>query len=156
VDDSVTEHGCRGHGPLVEELRTYLAGALDQLEPVVERLHEQPETQPGPAAAACAYCPVCALIAVLRGERSELAARLAEQAAGLIAVLRTALDEGVGDPTADQWPQPDQPGTSAPSVTPRPVGVRPAARRAERSVQRIPVSRDVRPRRAPEPSHDPC
>jgi hypothetical protein len=156
VDDPVTEHGCRGHGPLAEELRAYLVGALDQLEPVVERLREQPEAPPGPAAAACAHCPVCALIAVLRGERSELAARLAEQAAGLIVVLRTALDEGVGAATAEQWHQAAQPGTSAPPVTPRPVGARPAARRAERTVQRIPVSRDVPPPRVPEPSRDPC
>lgn len=152
----MTEHGCGGHGPLAEELRTYLAGALDLLEPVVDRLSEQPEPRPGPAPATCAYCPVCALIAVLRGERSELAARLAEQAAGLLAVLRTALDEGVGAPTAEQSSHAAQQATSAPSVTPQPIGTRPASGRAQRSVQRIPVSRDVHPRRVPEPSRDPC
>jgi hypothetical protein len=41
-------------------------------------------------------CPVCAVITVLRGERSELAARLAEQATGLLAVLRAAIAEGLG------------------------------------------------------------
>jgi hypothetical protein len=152
VDDPVTEHGCRGHGPLGEELRTYLAGALDLLEPVVDRLREQPEPRPGPASATCAYCPVCALIAGLRGERSELAARLAEQAAGLLAVLRTALDEGVGAPTADQSSHAAQPATSAPSVTSPPVGTP----TAERTVQRIPVSRDVHPRPVPEPFRDLC
>jgi hypothetical protein len=152
----MTEHGRRGHGLLAEELRTYLAGALDELEPVLERLRELPETEPAPAPAACAYCPVCALIAVLRGERSELAARLAEQAAGLVAVLRTALDEGVGAATADQCSHSAQPGMSTPPATPRPVGPGPATRRAERSVQRIPVSRDVRPGRVPEPFRDPC
>lgn len=53
-------------------------------------------------------CPVCAVIAVLRGERPELAVRLAEHAAGLLAVLQSALYEG--DPHAG-WSPPT--GTAA-------------------------------------------
>ncbi len=64
---------------------------------------------------------MCALIAALRGERPELASRLAEQAAGLLAVLRSALAEGAGGPSG--------PAEPAASHGPR------------RPVQRIPVYR---------------
>jgi hypothetical protein len=63
---------------------------------------------------------VCAVLAALRGERTELSIRLAEHAGGLLAVLRTALEEG--DPTAPP-PSPSRP---------RPAG---------RPVQHIPVVR---------------
>jgi hypothetical protein len=54
---------------------------------------------------------VCAVLAVLRGERPELAARLAEQAGGLVAVLRAALEEGAGaaPPAADTGPATSRP-----------------------------------------------
>jgi hypothetical protein len=57
---------------------------------------------------------VCAVLATLRGERPELAARLAEHASGLLTVLRSVLEQ-------EEHPTP-----------PRPPG---------RTVQRIPVSR---------------
>jgi hypothetical protein len=62
------------------------------------------------------------VVAALRGERVELAVRLAEHLSGLLAVLRTALDEGSGDPE----PAPDPSPPSEPE---------------RRVVQRIPVAR---------------
>ncbi|PRX51149.1 hypothetical protein B0I33_101302 [Prauserella shujinwangii] len=47
------------------------------------------------AGAACGWCPLCAIVAVVRGERPEVAARLLEQAAQLVALLRAVL--------ADRW-----------------------------------------------------
>jgi hypothetical protein len=44
----------------------------------------RPRQSPGP----CTWCPVCALVAALRGEQPELTATLAEQASGLLVVLR--------------------------------------------------------------------
>jgi hypothetical protein len=76
---------------LTEELRALALRALEKVEPVLERLRDEP---PAPGAGTCTTCPVCAVLAALRGERPELAARLAEHAAGLVAVLRTALAEG--------------------------------------------------------------
>lgn len=86
---------CHGHGSLADELREYADGALDALEPLVERIRELP-ARPDPEPESCASCPVCALITVLRGGRSELAVRLADQFAELLDALRTALEEGVG------------------------------------------------------------
>jgi hypothetical protein len=62
--------------------------------------HEQPGPgQPGSAEAAagphlgpeCRYCPVCQLIAIVRGTRPDVAAHLAEAAAGLLEAVRSAV-----------------------------------------------------------------
>jgi hypothetical protein len=201
----VTDRGCPGHAPLADELRGYLTRALDVLEPLVDRMREQTRADPPGAATACAACPVCALIALLRGERSELAARFAEQAVGVIAVLRAALAEGVGAPSANPSAGPEPPPARPEAASARPeaasarpeaasarvatrpqpaparaepaatrpepaspvtfppvtsggfAGSRSSARRAERAVQRIPITRDGRPsRRPPGPSREPC
>ncbi|WP_345425299.1 hypothetical protein, partial [Actinomycetospora chlora] len=48
------------------------------------RLGMRPPQSAGP----CSWCPICALVAALRGEQPELTARLAEQASGLMMLLR--------------------------------------------------------------------
>ncbi|HXV94091.1 MAG TPA: hypothetical protein VD813_12375 [Pseudonocardia sp.] len=102
--------GSPGHAGAAEELRALAVALLDRVEPLLERARTGPPAA-GPGAgedAPCTACPVCALVAVLRGEHPELAARLAEQAAGLVAVLRAALDEGAGvPPPPDPDPQPE-------------------------------------------------
>ncbi|HEY0573613.1 MAG TPA: hypothetical protein VGD73_05890 [Pseudonocardia sp.] len=132
----MSERGCPGHANLAEEFRSYAEGALDLLEPWVDRIREQPGDEPVAGPTACAACPVCALITVLRGGHSELAARLAEHTAGLLAVLRAALEEGIGAPTAGQAsarpasarPQPPtpQPPTTQPPTT-QPLTAQPPA-----------------------------
>lgn len=91
-----TDPNCDSHPGLTGELRTMAVTALDRLAPVLERLADGSETSTQPTT--CAVCPVCAVLAALRGERSELAVRLAEQLTGLLTVLRAALEEG--DPAA--------------------------------------------------------
>lgn len=44
---------------------------------------------------ACQWCPLCAVVAVARGERPDFAVRLFEQAAQVVALLRAVL--------ADRW-----------------------------------------------------
>jgi hypothetical protein len=114
---------CSGHPGLAAELRALALAALDRLDPALERIRAEPTGEPAGTDGTCAVCPVCALIAAVRGERPELAVRLAEHAAGLLAVLRTALEEGAGHPG---------PGGTAGSE-PAPAAGRP--------VQRIPVAR---------------
>lgn len=91
--------------------RAALLGAADRLDPLLEQARSGP-----PEPTTCPGCVVCALAAVLRGERTELSIRLAEHATGALAVLRSAL--------AEDRPPPAEP--------PRPAGPR---------VQRIPVDR---------------
>lgn len=80
---------CSGHNGLSSELRAVVLLALERLAPVLERAGAEPSDGPS----SCASCPVCAVLAALRGERPELAVRLAEQATGLVTALRAALEE---------------------------------------------------------------
>lgn len=180
----MAERGCPGHPDLAEELRQYVGGALDLLQPWVDRVREQDPAGADPEPAVCASCPVCAVITVLRGGRSDLAVRLADHAAGVLAVLRAALEEGVGaagapgttppgpdrtEPSADAGPpraaEPSSdvgpPRSAEPrSAEPRsaPPRRRPAPRggRGGRMVQHIEISRDGRGRPRGEPSRKPC
>ena len=68
--------GCGGHEGMGEDLRVLAMAALDRIDPVLDRLRTEPVTD---APETCASCPICAVIAALRGERPELAVRLAEQ-----------------------------------------------------------------------------
>jgi hypothetical protein len=103
-----TADGCGGHEWIGEDLRVLALSALDRIDPVLARLRAEPADEPPEP---CASCPICAVIAALRGERPELAVRLAEHAAGLVAVLRTALEQGAPAPAAapDGTDEPDRP-----------------------------------------------
>jgi hypothetical protein len=101
--------GCGSHAGIGDDLRELVRVALDRIDPVLDRLRSEPDGgEPdgseqdgsGGGPAACASCPICAVIAALRGERPELAVRLAEHAAGLVAVLRTALEDSGPAPAA--------------------------------------------------------
>jgi hypothetical protein len=83
--------GCDGHAGVSAELRAVAVAALDRLEPWLDRLRVEPPT-PMPSST-CAHCPVCALVAVLRGEHPELVQRLAEQVGGFVTLLREAVAE---------------------------------------------------------------
>jgi hypothetical protein len=136
---------------LTEEVRQRAGELLDLLEPLVRRIREQPADQ-GSTEASCANCPVCAVITVLRGGRSELALRLADQAAEMLAVLRTALEEGVGAPshTRAAGPPATSSGSSAASPGESAVASESPLPRVPR-VQRITVVRDSH-----SPSSRPC
>lgn len=111
---------CDGHAGLGAELRALALSALDRLEPAIERVRTEPAAR---TAESCAGCPLCALVAALRGEHPELAGRLAGHASGLVTVLRAALEEGT--PGSGGSPAPD-PEPTAPA----------------RHVQHIPIVRE--------------
>ncbi|SFB46534.1 hypothetical protein SAMN05216266_112200 [Amycolatopsis marina] len=129
----MTEHGAAGHWDeqdvtsLAEEIRLLVELVVDRAAPwldgVIAAGHgtagaERPDdTGPG-----CDWCPLCAIVAVVRGERPEFAARLLEQAAALVALLRAVL--------ADRW-QPQE-GVHMPGYRPAP---RPEDVRAEDPVR---------------------
>lgn len=104
---------------LVEELRLLAEAVADRVGPWLDQAAESP------AEGTCGWCPVCASVAVLRGEPNELVARGLDGAADLVALLRAVL--------ADRW----EPGVShMPGFTPE---EKPAAH-----VQHIPVRREPR------------
>ncbi|OLF16842.1 hypothetical protein [Actinophytocola xanthii] len=104
---------------LVEELRLLADAVAGRAGPWLDRAAEE---SAGPS---CGWCPLCALVALLRGEPNALAAHGVDQAADLVALLRAVL--------ADRW----EPGAS------HMPGFRPEPRRhGERPrVQPIPVRR---------------
>lgn len=85
----------------------------------------------GPEAANCGWCPLCAVVAVVRGERPEFAARVLEQARQLIALLRAVL--------ADRW-EPGE-GVHMPGFQPssRPASSSSSSSSSSERVQHIPV-----------------
>jgi hypothetical protein len=86
---SRADQSCGGHAGLPGELRAVVLLALERITPLLERVTTEPATGPS----SCANCPVCALLAALRGERPELAVRLADHASGLVTALRSALED---------------------------------------------------------------
>src|SRR5215211_4898626 len=110
--------GCAGHGEAAEELRLLGLALLDRYEPRVRSVLAGLRVEAAEAVAnggatedeplACQWCPVCVVIAVLRGDRPELGGRLAEQAGTLLSRLRAVVEQPVeradahaGDATAD-------------------------------------------------------
>lgn len=82
-----------GQLKLVEEIRLLVELVVEHAAPWLEGLisagHGCPEHEPD------TWCPLCAIVEVFRGERPEFVARLMEQAAQLVALLRAVL--------ADRW-----------------------------------------------------
>ncbi|MGW5745785.1 hypothetical protein [Amycolatopsis sp. NPDC003861] len=134
------------HGPrLAEEIRLLAEMVAEKAAPWLEGVlaaghggfpgggapgpgdHATPD-EAKPDGSACGWCPLCAIVAVVRGERPELVARLAEQLAQLVALLRAVL--------ADRWEP--QEGVHMPGFRPAP---RPADPRTSPRVQHIAVRR---------------
>lgn len=103
-----------------EELRQLALGLLDRAEPFVrtllsdlrERVEQASDTE---HSAACTWCPLCATVGLLRGERPELATAIATHADGLVAALRTILtpppagSAGSARPAGPAGPPPEPP-----------------------------------------------
>lgn len=102
---------------LAEEIRLLVEMVIERAAPwldgVISAGHGSPREKG--ETDSCGWCPLCAVVAVVRGERPEFVARLAEHAAQLIALLRAVL--------ADRW-EPEQgvhmPGFQPPPREPKP------------------------------------
>jgi hypothetical protein len=183
-----TGTACDGHGPAGAELRLLLLALLDRFEPGVrsvlaglraEAAAGAPESagmRPSPdlgattshrpagderagRAAACQWCPVCSVIALLRGGYPEVGGRLAEGVQTLLDALRVALDDhqpspsaaaqaragGGADATAPSAAGAAQPAAASPAadVAPAPASSSDTGEPASPAVQRIEVRRDT-------------
>lgn len=96
-----------GAGPWAEELRRLLDAVVDRAAVPAPAATGAADgggdgAREGQRVPDCGWCPVCAVVAALRGERPELTRRLGEQGAGLAAALRALVeDHEHGAPAAD-------------------------------------------------------
>ncbi|MCD2190123.1 hypothetical protein [Actinomycetospora soli] len=107
---------------LAQEARATATTLLDWVGARVEAPRGEPGERPRQSPGPCTWCPVCALVAALRGEQPELTATLAEQASGLLVLLRLLLQAhatGSHDHHAPP-PAPDTPSTRTTPTTPTP------------------------------------
>lgn len=91
-------------GDLAAELRALADVLIDRVDPWLASL-----AAPGEGPSSCSWCPVCALVAALRGERPELTRRLAEQGGGLLNAVRLLVAEH-GSPQHGHHPGHTRPG----------------------------------------------
>lgn len=101
TEDAAREGGRDGHDRATEELRSLLDALAFRAEEYLLGLGRSAEESGAPTggervcepAGTCGWCPLCAAVSLLRGDRPELAVRLSEQVAGLVTLLRQALAE---------------------------------------------------------------
>jgi hypothetical protein len=133
-DDAAAADGLK----LAEEIRLLVEMVVEKaapwLEGVVAAGHGTPD-EAKPDASACGWCPLCAIVAVVRSGRppleaifpaesasTQFAARLLEQLAQLVALLRAVLadrwepDEGVHMPGFRPTPRPSADDAASPRV----------------------------------------
>lgn len=104
---------------LLRDLADVAARLLERAEPVLRR------AAAGVAAdewAGCGWCPVCAALALLRGEHHDLLATLADHGVTVVTVLREALAGTPVDPV-----QPEDMPADPPPRARRRAGAAPAA-----------------------------
>ncbi|EIE99682.1 hypothetical protein [Saccharomonospora glauca] len=126
---------------LVEEVRLLVDLVLERARPwldgVIAAGHGRARDEENPAACDDRdRCPLCAVVALCRGERVDVAARVLEHVTQLLALLRAVL--------ADRWEPED--GVHLPGFRPSPRKPEPEKRRGRR-VQHV----TVRPRDRWEP-----
>jgi len=159
--------GCAEHGELGEEFRLLALALLDRFEPRARSVLAGLRVEAAEAAAAeavaaeataggataggatvgsatasqpvaCQWCPVCSVIAVVRGDRPELGGRLAEQAGALLTTLRAVLEQPPNAPLADAQAADEQPADKQPDNA-TPGNGKPADEPRRPVVQRIEV-----------------
>ncbi|HEY2762627.1 MAG TPA: hypothetical protein VGJ13_01205 [Pseudonocardiaceae bacterium] len=85
---------CGAHPRISAELRAMAELFAARLQPWLERMARDgvPGQDPGPGEeqgdSPCTRCPLCALLAAVRGDRPDVVGRLAEHAAGLATAVR--------------------------------------------------------------------
>ena len=79
-----------------EELRSLLSAAISAVEPMLAQL-----TAADGAAGSCTWCPVCALVALSRGEQHPLLTAISVHGAALLAIVRDLI-EGAAESHGEQ------------------------------------------------------
>lgn len=86
MSETATDPG-DGLTEFAEELKQLAETLLERVEPILRHTAEAD----GPEWTGCAWCPLCAAAALIRGERHEVVTALAEHGTAIVTVLREAL-----------------------------------------------------------------
>ncbi|MFE7801822.1 hypothetical protein [Nocardia sp. NPDC057440] len=90
-----------GLGEFAAELKSLAEAVLERVEPMLRHAAVEGQT----AWSSCSWCPVCAAAALVRGERHDVLAAVADHGTAIVTVLREALAgvpvEPVGRPGDD-------------------------------------------------------
>ncbi|AEF39748.1 hypothetical protein [Hoyosella subflava] len=107
VDEGACSNGERhdlGDGDSVRqaarELKLLARSVVDRLEPMVAQVAQTQQAGPY-LRSGCAWCPVCALMALSRGENHELLGYVASHGASLLSFVRALLDSADEDESGD-------------------------------------------------------
>lgn len=101
----MTENGTQEATRVAEELRWLFDTVAERAQPWLNQMREPAMPGDGPhPPSSCGWCPLCAAISLARGERPELAERLATHTLGLLGTLRAAME-----------PDEDRPSGAAPT-----------------------------------------
>ncbi|MFD4354210.1 hypothetical protein ACFWPK_30795 [Nocardia sp. NPDC058519] len=130
TDSQSERHGHDGFAEFTEELRLLSEVLLARVEPVLRRTAADGRADLG----GCAWCPVCAAAALVRGDHHDVVAALAEHGTSMVTVLREALagipvepvlpqewaDHAAGHPDSTERPSAPRESTSAADATGNP------------------------------------
>lgn len=83
------------HGDLAEEFRVLARLALERMEPLLRGAEEQSSDTPWQG---CTWCPLCAVAALVKGERHPLLGVVARESEHLLVLLREVLREHGANP----------------------------------------------------------
>src|SRR5690242_7569216 len=89
---------------------------IEQGRRLLETLRSSAETPGGEHGADCRWCPVCQAAAVVRGERPEVTAALADLLTTAAASLRTFAEAGAAATTPPEPEAQEPPDGEAPAV----------------------------------------
>ncbi|MGF0312612.1 hypothetical protein CH254_05330 [Rhodococcus sp. 06-412-2C] len=109
-----------GHSELGADLLALADTVLTRLDPILRRVAEtqQERDQQG-----CSWCPVCALAALVRGERHDLVELVASEGTVIIALLRQLLADHTNTGTGHTAAAPAE--ASPPEPGPDPTSTEP-------------------------------
>ncbi|OZE76080.1 hypothetical protein CH305_19945 [Rhodococcus sp. 15-649-2-2] len=109
-----------GHSELGADLLALADTVLTRLDPILRRVAEtqQERDQQG-----CSWCPVCALAALVRGERHDLVELVASEGTVIIALLRQLLADHTNTGTGHTAAAPAE--ASPPEPGPEPASTEP-------------------------------
>ena len=115
------------HSDLGPELRALAQSILNRIDPAVRAAAAAAAGADGPGKCQQVWCPVCALAALINGERHPLLTVIAEHSVALLAVVRAMAEPADGSAgTGGGHPGPPDPsapeGPPAPDDDPPPAG----------------------------------